>query len=115
MGEKDRACLPLTAGLRPPMRAAGIERQPAGHMSEPATGFVALALTKSVVARAVRVALLVGTILALINHGDALVRLAFDTNNVMKILLTYLVPYGVSTYSSVRAIQAQRRRGGRAV
>jgi hypothetical protein len=45
------------------------------------------------------VALIVGTILNLINQGDALVTgMPLD---VVKLLLTYLVPYGVSTYGAV--------------
>lgn len=78
-------------------------------MSASSTGFVSLALAKPVAVRALRVALVVGTILAMINHGDALVRFALTPENVFKILLTYLVPYGVSTYSSVRAIQEKTK------
>jgi len=45
------------------------------------------------------VALVVGTILNLINQGDALVTgMSID---VVKLLLTYLVPYCVSTYGAV--------------
>src|SRR5579863_6179052 len=45
------------------------------------------------------VALIVGTILNLINQGDALVTgMPID---VVKLLLTYLVPYCVSTYGAV--------------
>lgn len=76
-------------------------------MGGPSSGFVDIAISKPVFIRAVKVALVVGTVLALINHGDAIVRLSFNMVNVLKILLTYLVPYGVSTYSSVRAIQAE--------
>lgn len=45
------------------------------------------------------VALIVGTILNLINQGDALVM--GGRINVMKILLTYAVPYCVATYGAV--------------
>jgi hypothetical protein len=45
------------------------------------------------------VALIVGTILNLINQGDTIVAgLPLD---VAKLLLTYLVPYCVSTYGAV--------------
>jgi hypothetical protein len=49
--------------------------------------------------RSVYVALVVGTILNLINQGDAL----FGPNQInwMKIVLTYFVPYAVSTYGAV--------------
>ena len=77
-------------------------------MSVPSAGFLTLALKRSVVNRALKVSLLVGSILALINHGDVILGLALDGNVIFKILLTYLVPYGVSTYASVRAIQAEK-------
>ncbi len=49
--------------------------------------------------RSLVVALLVGTILNLINQGDALFGAA--SLNLMKILLTYAVPYFVATYGAV--------------
>jgi hypothetical protein len=45
------------------------------------------------------VALVVGTILNLINQGDAIFGAA--SINWTKIVLTYLVPYAVSTYGTV--------------
>lgn len=54
---------------------------------------------------AVKISILVGTILALINQGDAILQMSLSKQNVAQIGLTYLVPYCVSTYSSVRAIQ----------
>jgi hypothetical protein len=45
------------------------------------------------------VALIVGTILNLINQGEAL--LAAHSLNVAKLLLTYLVAYCVATYGAV--------------
>ncbi len=45
------------------------------------------------------VALVVGTILNLVNQGDAL--LAGRELNVVKLLLTYAVPYCVATYGAV--------------
>ena len=49
--------------------------------------------------RSLAVALIVGTILNLINQGDAL--LAAHSLNIAKIMLTYLVPYCVATYGAV--------------
>lgn len=49
--------------------------------------------------RSFLVALVVGTILNLINQGDAL--LAHTSINWFKIILTYFVPYGVCTYGAV--------------
>jgi hypothetical protein len=49
--------------------------------------------------RSFYVALVVGTILNLINQGDALFGPA--AVNWLKVALTYLVPYAVSTYGAV--------------
>jgi hypothetical protein len=65
---------------------------PAGHICR-------CALSDGVPRRSLVVALIVGTILNLINQGDALVDgLPID---VVKLLLTYLVPYCVATYGAV--------------
>lgn len=73
-------------------------------------GFFEIASRRSVAMRAIRIALIVGTVIALINHGDRMATLTLDWNGVWKILLTYLVPYGVSTYSSVKAVRDQIER-----
>jgi len=65
-----------------------------------------LATSASVVRRAVRVALVVGAILVAINHGDAILRGDLRPGRVLRMLLTVLVPYCVSTYSSVSTIRA---------
>ena len=70
--------------------------------------FIDLATTAQVIKTAFRISLIVGSILALINHGEGIVNLSLSTNNIIKILLTYLVPYGVSTYSGVKALQSQQ-------
>ena len=57
------------------------------------------ALSDGVPRRSVFVALLVGTALILINQGDAL--LGAVPINWFKIILTYCVPYAVSTYGAV--------------
>jgi len=51
--------------------------------------------------RSLYVALVVGTILNLINQGDAL--LGQTDLNVIKMMLTYFVPYAVCTYGAVTA------------
>ena len=71
----------------------------------PRDSFMKIALSSKVVKSAIKVSLIVGTLLALINHGDALLRLSLTGKNIFQILLTYLVPYCVATYSSVGAIQ----------
>jgi hypothetical protein len=66
------------------------------------------ALSGGVPRRSLYVALIVGTILNLINQGDALV--AGGAINWAKILLTYAVPYLVSTYGAVSYRLAQQHR-----
>lgn len=68
-------------------------------------GFFQIARSRPVVTRAVRIALVVGTILAVINHGDRLLVGDINMNAALKILLSFCVPYSVSTYSSVLAIR----------
>lgn len=57
------------------------------------------------IARALKVSLIVGTLLNLINSGDALLAGRLP-EHAWKIPLTYLVPFLVSYYSSA----AERRR-----
>jgi hypothetical protein len=44
----------------------------------------------------------------LINYVDRLVEGGLSTPDLVKIGLTYLVPYGVSTYASVQALRDRR-------
>ncbi len=64
-----------------------------------------IAFRKTVYVRAIKVALVVGTILVLINHGDTLLQGTFSAKTLFQIALTYLVPYGVSTYANVQGIR----------
>ena len=65
-----------------------------------------LATRRNVVARGLRVGAVVGTVLVAINQGDALISGEMPLSGFWKISLTYVVPYLVSTYSSVSAIRA---------
>ena len=67
--------------------------------------FVSLAVRRDVVVRASRTAAVVGTLLMLINHGDALLAGLIDVERLLKIALTFAVPYGVATYASVQALR----------
>ncbi len=71
-------------------------------MAEPT--FLQAALSPQVLPRAIRVALIVGTLLMLINYGDKLWAMSLSSEDMLKITLTYIVPYGVSTWSAVQAI-----------
>ena len=68
-------------------------------------GFLRIAFSRQVFPRALRVALIVGTILAFINHGDKLISFSLVSMDVLKVVLTYFVPYSVSTWSSVKAMR----------
>ncbi|MEP5763245.1 MAG: nitrate/nitrite transporter NrtS [Halieaceae bacterium] len=70
--------------------------------------WIKLALRRDIVLRSLRVALLVGTVLALINHGDKLLQGSLTSASLLKIVLTYLVPYAVSTWASVQTARAGR-------
>jgi hypothetical protein len=59
----------------------------------------------AVVRRALGYALVVGMILIGINHGVALLRGDVDAGRLLQMLLTAVVPYCVSTSSSVGAIR----------
>lgn len=66
-----------------------------------------VAFRRDVAGRALRVALIVGPILTLINQGDVLLNGEITASVIAKIVLTFLVPYFVSTYASVAAITDQ--------
>ena len=56
------------------------------------------------VKRAIGVAAIVGPVLTVINQPEALLRLDFTPRVVLKVVLTFLVPYAVSSYSSAQAL-----------
>ena len=70
--------------------------------------WLAVAMEASVRKRAINVALIVGSILAVINHGDVVLSGQATTTVWIKIVLTFLVPYCVATFASVQAIRQQR-------
>ena len=68
--------------------------------------FLGLALSPRVVRRALLYAVVVGAILIAINHGDALLAGHVGSERWWKMGLTVLVPYTVSTLSSVGALRS---------
>jgi hypothetical protein len=70
------------------------------------TSFLALARSPRVVRRALLYAFVVGAILIAINHGDALLSGHVGAERWWKMGLTVLVPYTVSTLSSVGALRS---------
>jgi len=65
--------------------------------------YLSIATSPNVVLTSVKVSLFVGTALALINHYPTLVSGSIDLGSIVRILVTYMVPYLVSTYSAVKA------------
>lgn len=68
------------------------------------------ALAEGVPRRSFYVALVVGSVLNLINQGDAIFGAA--PINWLKFILTYFVPYAVCTYGAVSA-QAKQSQSGK--
>jgi hypothetical protein len=64
-----------------------------------------LATSPRVVRRAIKYAIGVGALLIAINHGQALLNGEVSRGRVYSMILTCLVPYCVSTASSVNAMR----------
>jgi hypothetical protein len=67
--------------------------------------FFQLAFSRGVVINAIKVSLVVGSILSAINHGNAIITFDITPQTSIKILFNYVVPYCVATYSAVKALQ----------
>lgn len=65
--------------------------------------FLRIAKRPSIVKQSLIIAAIVGTILNLINQGDVMT--GASTFNLIKCVLTYMVPYCVSTYGAVMALR----------
>jgi len=76
----------------------------------PALEWFRLAASAPVRRRALRYAVVVGAILITINHGDAILRGDLPLGRLLRIGLTLMVPYLVSTFSSVGAMLEMRRK-----
>ena len=68
-----------------------------------------IASTKPIVVRGLKYGLVVGSLLIVINHGNAIIDGSVDSARVIQMMLTLLVPYCVSTASSVGAIIDHRQ------
>ena len=69
-----------------------------GHLKE--NRVVAAMLDPAGLLVAVKMGLVVGTILNCINQGECLVNLEFENLEVGKLIITYTVPFFVSLYTS---------------
>tara|TARA_A100001011_G_C13746824_1_gene609639 strand:+ start:253 stop:474 length:222 start_codon:yes stop_codon:yes gene_type:complete len=63
--------------------------------------FFILAVRKDVIKRALKIALVVGFILAAINHGDRILLDQMKSIDWIKVVVTFFVPYSVATISAV--------------
>ena len=70
-----------------------------------APDFSQLAFGNGTPKKAIITALVVGTILTTINHGDVI--LAGNPPDFLKIILTYCVPYCVTTWGAILGKRAQ--------
>jgi len=84
------------------VNAAGIKRP----------SLSAIVFERGIVRRSLVIAVIVGTILNLINQGDAIV--AGGPVVAWKLALTYCVPYCVATYGAVTARLDMLKRSARA-
>ena len=67
--------------------------------------FLSIALRPTIVRRGLTYSVVVGSILVAINQGDAILGGDLSTVHYLKMGLTYVVPFAVSTLSSVSAIR----------
>ena len=74
----------------------------------PAPQFTQMAFGDGTPKKAFFAALVVGTILTTINHGDVI--LAGDWPPLIKVMLTYCVPYCVTTWGAITGKRAQWKR-----
>jgi hypothetical protein len=84
------------------MSLAGVTAMPSNNKR----GWFETALSPEIVKRSLRVSAIVGSLLALINHGDKIIALSLDAPIVLKIGLTYLVPYSVATWAAVQTARS---------
>ena len=60
-------------------------------------------MNKKNISAALLVAVVIGSLLNLINSYDVFIEGKFTNRNIIKITLTYITPFCVSLYSSVKA------------
>ncbi|MFQ5514490.1 MAG: nitrate/nitrite transporter NrtS [Myxococcota bacterium] len=70
-----------------------------------APSWLSTALRRDVVLRSLRMAAVVGTLLVVINYADRALVGELGAADAIKMVLTYLVPYGVATYAAVAALR----------
>jgi hypothetical protein len=73
--------------------------------------FFVYCIERDTLLRSIKTALVVGTILALINHWQDLFAGQFSWRWVIPMLITYLVPFSVATYGQVQGNGSVTLRG----
>src|SRR5712692_406265 len=63
---------------------------------------IAYCLERATLLFSIKMALVVGTLLAVINHGQAIVTGHFTSDRLFPLLLTYCVPFTVAMYSQIQ-------------
>lgn len=81
-------------------------------MPTTSTMMLQIASQRTVVRRALRYGVIVGALLIGINHGGALLSGTVRTGQLVQMALTVVVPYMVSTLSSVESVLERRKREG---
>lgn len=66
-------------------------------------------MNKKNISTALLVAVVIGSVLNIINSYDVFIEGKFSTKNIIKIMLTYITPFCVSLYSSVKATKNLNR------
>ena len=62
-------------------------------------------MNKKNITTALLLALVIGTVLNIINSYDVFMEGKLTSRDIMKIMLTYITPFCVSLYSSMKAIK----------
>lgn len=63
--------------------------------------YLTIALSKQLLIRAIKIAIVVGIVLNMINQGDLIVNLDFENVNYLKMGFTFCVPFCVSMYTAI--------------
>jgi len=62
-------------------------------------------MTKKNISRALLTALLIGTMLNIINSYEVFMEGKMTSRNIIRVMLTYITPFCVSLYSSMKAVK----------
>jgi len=73
--------------------------------------WIAIAFQKTSILRATKCAAVVGPILVIINHGSAIMAGEITVERIIMAVLTIMVPYCVSTVSTVGSTLELKKRG----